>query len=81
LTRGTNGEFYGTTSKGGLFGAGTVFKITRSGVLTTLYSFSGLNDGGKPLCALQARDGSFYGTTSLGGTFGKGTVFKLTPAK
>ncbi len=48
-------------------------------VLTTLYSFSGGDDGGQPSAGLvQGRDGSFYGTTWLGGPVGAGTVFRLT---
>ena len=46
---------------------GTVFKITPSGTLTTLYSFcskSGCADGAYPHAGLvQATDGNFYGTT------------------
>lgn len=33
----TDGNFYGTTSGGGANGAGTVFKMTPGGTLTTLY--------------------------------------------
>ena len=87
----TNGDLYGTTGGGGLTnpfpcfdGCGTVFKITSSGALTTLYSFTGETDGERPYAALiQAGDGNFYGTTSIdtlaGGTFGGGTIFKITP--
>jgi uncharacterized repeat protein (TIGR03803 family) len=39
VVQGTNGDFYGTTSGGGAYGYGTVFKITPVGILTTLYSF------------------------------------------
>jgi uncharacterized repeat protein (TIGR03803 family) len=39
LTLGTDGNFYGTTYYGGL-GAGTVFKVTSSGKITTLYSLA-----------------------------------------
>src|ERR1017187_8216933 len=47
--------------------------------LTTLYSFTGGNDGGFPLGRLvQASDGNFYGTTFSYGGGGWGTVFKLT---
>ena len=79
LVQATNGNFYGTTSNGGTRGDGTVFKITPSGTLTTLYSFEGVGvDGGNPHAALiQGRDGNLYGTTYGGGT---GTVFKITPS-
>jgi uncharacterized repeat protein (TIGR03803 family) len=83
LVQDRDGNFYGTTAFGGAHGDGTVFKITRSGELTTLYSFcsqSDCADGELPYAALvQDRDGNFYGTTYRGGTYNKGTVFKITP--
>src|SRR5580704_14379093 len=40
VVQGTDGNFYGTTSGGGANnGAGTVYRITPGGTLTTLYSF------------------------------------------
>jgi uncharacterized repeat protein (TIGR03803 family) len=76
-----DGNFYGTTYAGGTHNAGTVFKVTPSGLKTVLWSFGGGNDGGYPKAALiQASDGNLYGTTSSGGTFGYGAVFKITPA-
>jgi uncharacterized repeat protein (TIGR03803 family) len=85
LVQATNGDFYGTASGGGANGAGTVFKITPEGTLTTLYSFcaqdSGCPDGAQPLAGLvQATNGDFYGTTSTGGANNSGTVFKITPS-
>ena len=83
LVQGTDGNFYGTTQKGGQsVEYGTVFKITPSGALTTLYSFSG-PDGQWPLAGLaQGTDGNFYGTTAYGGGGfnAEGTVFKITPS-
>jgi len=88
LVQAINGDLYGTTYAGGANNAGTVFKITPSGTLTTLYSFcaqSGCTDGGSPLAGLvQAPNGDFYGTTGTGGNTncfggGCGTVFKITP--
>ncbi len=85
-----NGEFYGTTSQGGITcpnggGCGTFFKFTPSGTLTTLYSFCsepGCADGSGPYAPpLQATDGNFYGTTAQGGALGEsGTVFRITPS-
>lgn len=80
LVQASNGNFYGTTSSGGANSWGTVFKITLSGALTTLYGFSDGDDGATPRAGLiQASDGNFYGTTEgdLASTFG--TVFKITP--
>jgi uncharacterized repeat protein (TIGR03803 family) len=83
LIRATNGVFYGTTYSGGAhLGNGTVFKITPSGSLSTVYSFcaqSGCTDGAGPLAGvLQATNGDFYGVTDGGGAYGLGTVFKIT---
>ena len=50
LVQATNGNFYGTTSGSGgrptqsPLGCGTVFKITPSGTLTTLYRFCAKGD-------------------------------------
>ncbi len=78
LVQASDSNFYGTTYFGGTdVGAGTVFKITPQGVLTTLHSFSG-SDGANPYAALvQASDGNLYGTTY--GAYGASTVFKITP--
>jgi uncharacterized repeat protein (TIGR03803 family) len=79
LVQGTDGNFYGTTSRGGAGNGGTVFKITSGGTLTTLHSFAGATDGAFPVAALvQGTDGNFYGTTSRGGAGNSGTVFKIT---
>ncbi len=76
-----DGNFYGITTDGGTNGGGTVFNITSSGTLTTLYSFGG-RDGEGPYGALvQGTDGNLYGTTIYGGANGNGTagtVFKIT---
>jgi uncharacterized repeat protein (TIGR03803 family) len=85
LAQAANGDLYGTTSGGGAHGnSGTIFKITPSGTLNTLYSFcsQGCADGQSPNygALVQATDGDFYGETSMGGVTGKGTVFKITPS-
>ena len=59
LVEGSDGNLYGTTIDGGVHGFGTVFKITPSGPLTPLYSFSGqANDGAFPAAGLVAFRGS-----------------------
>jgi uncharacterized repeat protein (TIGR03803 family) len=79
LVQGNDGNFYGTTTGGGMFGAGTVFEMTPAGALTTLVSFNGAN-GYEPLAALvQGTNGNFYGTTWAGGVNNLGTVFQMTP--
>ncbi len=85
MVQGSDGNFYGTTCYGGTWpgqnGQGTVFKISPNGVLTSLHSFTGGNDGGYPFAGLvQSSDGNFYGTTYYGGRSGdNGTVFKISP--
>jgi uncharacterized repeat protein (TIGR03803 family) len=84
LVEAANGNFYGTTWRGGSDDAGTVFKITPQGSLTTLHSFTHCSslpcaDGNRPNVALiQATDGNFYGTTDQGGTYNRGTLFQIT---
>ena len=81
--QGSDGNFYGTTSAGGLgydgtpgTGNGMVFKITSGGTLTTLFSFN-FSNGSSPNDLVKGVDGNFYGTTANGGLYG-GTVFQLT---
>ena len=90
LVQGKNGDLYGTTNFGGFYnlscnpplGCGTVFQITRNGVVTTLYSFAGSpGDGAIPAAGLLYNgNGKFYGTTSQGGTGDDGTIFEITPS-
>jgi uncharacterized repeat protein (TIGR03803 family) len=64
----------------GADGAGTVFKVTPGGTLTTLHAFNSY-DGYSPLGVLvQATDGNFYGTTMEGGANGAGTGFRIAPS-
>lgn len=81
LVQATDGNFYGTTYSGGANSEGTIFRITPSGVLTTLHSFD--DSGANPASGLiQATDGNLYGTTSDRGSFvcgeGCGSVFRIT---
>jgi len=89
-TRGSYRTYlYGTTSAGGTYGDGTIFRLTTFGAETLLYTFkgnfAGATDGAVPYSRLTTdKAGNFYGTTSQGGgaadCFGLcGTVFKLAP--
>jgi uncharacterized repeat protein (TIGR03803 family) len=84
LVQATNGSFYGTTIAGGAYGHGTIFKITPSGTLTTLYnvcSQNGCPDGDYLYAGLiQATDGNLYGIMDVGGANGYGTIFEITPS-
>jgi uncharacterized repeat protein (TIGR03803 family) len=79
LTLGRDGNFYGTTQRGGTFGDGTVFQMTPSGTLTTLYNFTGGTDGKSPTAPpILGIDGSFYGTTPLtDNSSTSGSVYKI----
>lgn len=84
------GNLYGTTETGGTgncgqynqIGCGTVFKLSPSGALTILYSFTGPPDGRNPLAGLvMDSEWNLYGTTSAGGSDDFGTVFEITKAQ
>lgn len=77
LILGTDGNFYGVTGNGGSQKAGTIFRITPVGNLTTLHSFR-KTDGASPNALMQATDGNLYGTASYGGINNKGVIFKLS---
>jgi uncharacterized repeat protein (TIGR03803 family) len=85
VLQGTDGNFYGTTSQGGVgscpsdsYGCGTIFKMTPAGELITLYAFEGTATSGVfPNGLLQAANG-FYGTTFAGGTSSDGMVFSFS---
>lgn len=91
IVEGTDGNFYGTTWQGGTnsgrycSGCGTVYRVTKAGVMTTIYNFcaeSQCADGFKPLGGLmQATNGLIYGTAYYGGDAalagGVGTVFSV----
>jgi uncharacterized repeat protein (TIGR03803 family) len=77
----SKGALYGTTSQGGRFGEGTVFKLDTKGE-TVLYSFCSLpncSDGDQPQYGQLARDsaGNLFGTTFGGGAESIGTVYKV----
>jgi uncharacterized repeat protein (TIGR03803 family) len=74
-----HGSFFGTTEGGGAGSAGTVFRITTRGVLTSLHDFRG-SDGSAPSGLVRGDDGNFYGATQSGGPSQNGTIFKITAA-
>lgn len=77
-----DGMFFGTTRGGGAFDAGTVFKMSETGTVTTLHDFAGGADGELPYAApIQSVKGDFYGTTSGNDSLGTppfGSVYRIT---
>ena len=73
LAQGLDGNFYGTTAHGGPSGGGTIFRVTPTGVLTTL-----VTDQANPAGLIVGNDNLLYGMMSSGGPFASGTAFKMT---
>lgn len=81
------GALYGANTLGGSTAYGTVFKLAPpaqkggSWTETTIYSFTGDEDGQFPTdrgALVLDKSGNLYGTTVYGGLNGYGTVFELT---
>jgi uncharacterized repeat protein (TIGR03803 family) len=85
LVRDAAGNLYGTTSEGGAYGFGAVFKVDQTRNETLLYSFTCQSDGCDPYpgVVLDSADNlygvAFYGGAAFGNS-GYGVVFKLTPS-
>jgi len=74
----SDGNLYGTTESGGVYGLGTVFRITTDGTLATLVSFDGYQGANPEGTLIQGTDGNLYGTTQNGGANGWGAIFRLS---
>lgn len=72
-------ELYGTTTLGGAYDKGTVFKVDSAGSEHLLHSFAGTSDGAKPESELTLWDGNLYGATEKGGANDRGCVFEIPP--
>src|SRR6202451_4025773 len=93
LIRDAAGNLYGVTEGGGNLncvinytGCGVVFKLSRTGHESALYTFQGGTDGADPQAGLiRDAQGNLYGTTARGGNpncawgapAGCGTIFKV----
>ena len=77
------GNLYGTARDGGIYGAGTVFKLTPSAegwVYSSLHDFTGYGDGGGPYSNIVFDAmGNLYGVAVGGGAHGDGVVWEITP--
>jgi uncharacterized repeat protein (TIGR03803 family) len=79
------GNLYGTTPYGGKDNYGTIFKVSKGGTETVLYSFTGYADGGRPYSGvIRDAAGNLYGVAYIGAqsgcTGGCGTIFELKPS-
>ncbi len=72
------GNFYGTTSAGGTYDFGVVFKLNAGGALVPLVTFDGTNSATPYAGMVPGADGQLYGTTSGEGGGGYGTVFRVS---
>ena len=79
------GTLYGTTTNGGIYGAGTVFELSGSDHqnFTVLVNFDDANganiNGSGPYGGLVSDNvGNLYGTTRNGGAGAGGTIFELS---
>jgi uncharacterized repeat protein (TIGR03803 family) len=84
LVEGDDGNYYGTTTYGGLYGSnyegfGTFFQMTPAGAVTVLHTFDG-TDGVNPSNLIKGSDGNFYGVANTLYPNEAGTLFKITPA-
>jgi uncharacterized repeat protein (TIGR03803 family) len=76
---GFDGNLYGTTQGGGKHAAGTVFKVTPTGTLTTLWNFANGTDDSVPIFPLlQAQDGNLYGVSLYQYVGQYGAFFKVS---
>lgn len=84
LIQATDGNLYSTAqNEGGTGGLGVAFKISTNGNFTKLTTFTTINDGSFPFCALvqSTNDGNFYGTSFLGiAPLYRGNIYKITSA-
>jgi len=62
----TSGDLWGVTISGGSHNAGTVFRITRSGVYSRVHTFDNSPSTTPFAGVVEGNDGRFYGTTRYG---------------
>jgi uncharacterized repeat protein (TIGR03803 family) len=78
-----SGNVYGMTPTGGIYGAGTIYKLqpnAGSYTFQVIHTFTGGNDGASGSAGRMLLDhGRLYGAVTAGGMFGSGVVFELTP--
>lgn len=92
LLEASDGSFYGTAGGGSNYtglgsGNGTIFRLTKDGAMTRIFSFNGTNGNIPSGGLVLGNDGFMYGTTRNGGsnyagaddffTGANGTIFKI----
>jgi uncharacterized repeat protein (TIGR03803 family) len=82
MTLGSDGWLYGTTSVGGLFGGGVIYRLGTDGSFTVMHAFGGVPEEGRYLNTrlVEGLDGNFYGNTGAGGAHHNGSFFRMSPA-
>ena len=80
LVKGSDGNYYGTTTAGGTNNCGTMYYITTGGGYNRISSVPGGSKGANPYGQLVvgAGSGNFFGTTLFGGIGDNGSIFKAT---
>ena len=87
MALGSDGNLYGTTLAGGMYGGGIIFRLSPSNSLVDLFDFQAiLNTDDQEYLSFGPNEltagpkGFFYGTTQFGGSNQNGTIFVFSPA-
>jgi uncharacterized repeat protein (TIGR03803 family) len=80
LIQAADGNFYSTTYRGGINDAGTIFRVSRTGVVKVIYNFDGTHGGYGYSPVVQDASGYLFGVEAQGGSPGGGVVFKSSTA-
>ena len=72
-----DGNFYGTTAYGGVYGDGTLFTLAPGGAPVTLAQFDGFNGANPQAPLAESADGILHGATPNGGANNQGVIFSL----
>lgn len=73
----TDGNFYGTATKGGANKFGVIYKITPQGTFSVLYNFDATTGAYPENTLVQHTNGTLYGNTYQGGSTNFGVFFSL----
>ena len=81
LIRGSDGNLYGITNRGGANNFGVIFRLGSDGSgFTKLHDFTYSDGAYAEGSLIQGADGNFYGTTKSGGGSNQGLVFRIDPS-